>query len=58
MFPAQPVQAMLVRLFAVLGDYVQFKASLFEPSHDIDIQHKRLALAQLNASVVTELNNA
>ena len=58
MFPAQPVQAMLVRLFTVLGDYVQFKASLFEPLRDIDIEHKRLALAQLNATVVTELNNA
>ncbi len=58
LFPAQPVQAMLVRLFTVLGDYVQFKASLFEPLRDIDIEHKRLALAQLNATVVTELNNA
>jgi YccS/YhfK family integral membrane protein len=57
-FPAQPVQARLVRLFTVLGDFVRFKASLFEPLRGIDIERKRLALAQLNAEVVTELNAA
>ena len=57
-FPAQPVQARLVRLFTVLGNFVRFKASLFEPLRGIDIERKRLALAQLNAEVVSELNAA
>lgn len=57
-FPAQPVQDRLVKLFAVLGAYVRFKASLFEPLRGIDIERKRLSLAQLNAEVVTELNAA
>ena len=57
-FPAQPVQARLVRLFSVLGDYVRFKASLFEPLRGIDIERKRLSLSQLNAEVVSELNAA
>ncbi len=58
LFPAQPVQARLVSLFTVLGNFVRFKASLFEPLRGIDIERKRLALAQLNAEVVTELNAA
>jgi YccS/YhfK family integral membrane protein len=57
-FPAQPVQARLVVLFTVLGNFVRYKASLFEPLRGIDIERKRLALAQLNAEVVTELNAA
>ena len=57
-FPAQPVQARLARLFSVLGDYVRFKASLFEPLRAIDIERKRLSLSQLNAEVVNELNAA
>ena len=58
LFPAQPVQALLVRLYTVLGDYVRFKASLFEPLRGIDIEQKRLSLAQLNTDVVSELNAA
>ena len=57
-FPAQPVQSRLVTLFTVLGNFVRFKASLFEPLRGIDIEQKRLSLAQLNAEVVTELNAA
>lgn len=57
-FPAQPVQARLVRLFSVLGNYVRFKASLFEPLRGIDFERKRLSLSQLNAEVVSELNAA
>lgn len=57
-FPAQPVQARLARLYAVLGHYVRFKASLFEPLRGIDIERKRLSLSQLNAEVVAELNAA
>ncbi|MBT2336739.1 TIGR01666 family membrane protein [Variovorax paradoxus] len=58
LFPAQPVQAQLAGLFRVLGDYVCFKASLFEPLRGIDVERKRLSLAQLNARVVAELNAA
>jgi len=58
LFPAEPVQALLVRLFDALGGYVRFKASLFEPVRGVDIERKRLSLAQLNGSVVAELNAA
>ena len=57
-FPAQPVQARLARLYSVLGHYVHFKASLFEPLRGIDIERKRLSLSQLNAEVVAELDAA
>ncbi len=55
-FPAQAVRTQLERLFSVLGAFVRFKASLFEPVRGIDIERKRLSLAQLNAEVVAELN--
>ena len=58
LFPAEPVQALLVRLFDALGGYVRFKASLFEPLRGVDIERKRLSLAQLNSRVVAELNAA
>ncbi|MDA7414739.1 YccS family putative transporter [Xenophilus arseniciresistens] len=56
LFPALPVQARLVRLFQVLGAYVQYKASLFEPLRDVAVQGRRLVLAQRNAAVVDALN--
>jgi uncharacterized membrane protein YccC len=52
------VQARLARLYSVLGHYVHFKASLFEPLRGIDIERKRLSLSQLNAEVVAELDAA
>ncbi|MDB5819966.1 MAG: integral rane protein YccS/YhfK family [Rhizobacter sp.] len=55
-FSAQPVQARLASLFTVLGEFVRFKASLFEPVRGVDFEAKRLSLTRLNASVVTELN--
>jgi YccS/YhfK family integral membrane protein len=58
LFPAEPVQALLVKLFHSLADYVGFKASLFEPVRGVDIERKRLSLAQLNTSVVGALNAA
>jgi YccS/YhfK family integral membrane protein len=58
LFPAQPVQELLVKLFTVLGDYVRFKASLFEPLRGVDIERKRLSLAQMNTDVVGEMNAA
>ncbi|WP_295539883.1 YccS family putative transporter [uncultured Pseudacidovorax sp.] len=57
-FPSQPVQARLVRLFRELGEYVRYKASLFEPLRGVDVERKRLALAGLNARVVAALNEA
>lgn len=54
--PAQPVQALLVQLFQVLGEHVQYKASLFEPLSDINVYARRLALAQRSAAVVRALN--
>jgi len=58
LFPSLPVQAMLVRVYGVLGEYVRYKASLFEPLRGVDVQRKRLALAGLNAKVVAALNDA
>ncbi|MDM0014433.1 YccS family putative transporter [Variovorax sp. J22P168] len=57
-FPAQEVQSRLVKLYTVLGAYVRYKASLFEPLRDVDIESKRLSLALLNAEVVGALNAA
>lgn len=56
LFPAQPVQALLVRLFDGLGAHVQYKASLFEPLRDVNVQGRRLGLARRNAAVVAALN--
>ena len=56
--PAQAVQHRLATLFEVLGTYMSYKASLFEPLRGMDIKRKRLSLAQLNAGVVHELNAA
>jgi YccS/YhfK family integral membrane protein len=56
--PLEPVQARLVKVFEALGHYMSYKASLFEPLHDIDMQMKRLSLARLNAGVVAALNEA
>ncbi|WP_295529699.1 YccS family putative transporter [uncultured Pseudacidovorax sp.] len=58
LFPSLPVQAMLVRVYGALGEYVRYKASLFEPLRGVDVQRKRLALAGLNAKVVAALNDA
>lgn len=55
-FPAQPVQARLVKLLQSLGHFMIYKASLFEPLRGIDVRLKRLSLAQLNAGVVGQLN--
>jgi len=56
-FPARPVQDQLVKLFSVLGTYLGYKASLFEPLRGVDVDRKRVSLAQLNAAVVAELND-
>ena len=57
-FMFQPVQQNLAQLYRVLGDYLRLKASLFEPVRGVDVEVRRLALAQLNGQVVNALNIA
>ena len=58
LFSQQPVQQALARVFGELGGYLRLKASLFEPLRQMDIEERRLALAQQNGRVVTALNQA
>ncbi|OVZ61266.1 TIGR01666 family membrane protein [Pigmentiphaga sp. NML080357] len=58
LFAHQPVQQRLAGLYAVLGDYLVLKAALFEPVRGIDVEARRLELAQLNSKVVAALNAA
>ena len=57
-FMFQPVQQNLAQLYRVLGDYLRLKASLFEPVRGVDVEVRRLALAQQNGQVVNALNIA
>ncbi|MGA0572568.1 YccS family putative transporter [Variovorax sp. VNK109] len=56
MFVHQPVQQALARLYLLLGDYLHVKASLLEPVRGLDVERRRLSLAQINGNVVRELN--
>jgi YccS/YhfK family integral membrane protein len=58
LFSNQPVQQSLARLFRELGRYLKLKAALFEPLRNINIEERRLALAQQNGRVVAAMNNA
>lgn len=58
MFVHQPVQYALAKLFNELGDYLKLKATLIEPIRRIDIEQRRLLLAQKNSRVVADLNLA
>ena len=58
MFSNQPVQQSLARLFRELGFYLKLKASLFEPIRQLDVEGRRLELAQQNGRVVAALNSA
>ncbi|WCM94690.1 YccS family putative transporter [Acidovorax sp. NCPPB 2350] len=58
LFPHQPVRQNLARLYEQLGAYLRLKASLFEPVRGVDVQRRRLALAQTNGRVVAALNAA
>ncbi|MHC8397372.1 YccS family putative transporter [Pseudomonas sp. LB3P93] len=58
MFSNQPVQQSLARLFRELGFYLKLKASLFEPIRQMDVEARRLELAQQNGRVVAALNAA
>lgn len=55
-FVHRPVLQALARLYEALGDYLDCKARLFEPTRDLDIAACRNALAHANARVVAALN--
>ena len=56
LFVHQPVQQALARLYRLLADYLRVKAALLEPVRGIDLQRRRLSLAQINGQVVAALN--
>ncbi|MGY4636253.1 YccS family putative transporter [Pseudomonas sp. TE24901] len=58
LFSNQPVQQSLARLFRELGRYLKLKSSLFEPIRQLDVEARRLDLAQQNGRVVAALNAA
>ena len=58
MFSNQPVQQSLARLFRELGFYLKLKSSLFEPIRQMDVEARRLELAQQNGRVVAARNAA
>lgn len=58
LFSNQPVQQSLARLFRELGFYLKLKSSLFEPIRQLDVEARRLELAQQNGRVVAALNTA
>ncbi|MBE8603749.1 YccS family putative transporter [Pseudomonas cyclaminis] len=58
LFSNQPVQQSLARLFRELGRYLKLKSSLFEPVRQLDVEARRLELAQQNGRVVAALNAA
>ncbi|HEY0200471.1 MAG TPA: FUSC family membrane protein, partial [Burkholderiaceae bacterium] len=58
LFPYPPVLRNLAELYEALGSYLRLKASLFEPVRGVDVERRRLALAQVNARVVGAMNKA
>jgi len=56
LFPHTPVRQNLATLFEQLGAYLRLKASLFEPVRAVDLERRRMALAQTNGRVVASLN--
>ena len=58
LFSRQPVQQALGRVFDELARYLQLKAALFEPVRDLDVEARRLALAEQNGRLVAALNAA
>ena len=55
-FPKQPVQAKLAKLYSTLGTYLKLKADLLEPIREIDQIERRMSLVLQNARVVNNLN--
>ncbi len=56
LFSNQPVQQALARLFRELGQYLKLKSTLFEPIRTLNVEARRLELAQQNGKVVAALN--
>ncbi len=56
LFTNQPVQQGLALLFDQLSTYLEAKSSLFEPTHQLDLESGRVALARQNGKVVIALN--
>ena len=56
--PLLPLRHGMAALYEELGAYLRLKASVFEPVRGVDVQQRRLALAQTNARVVAALNSA
>lgn len=56
LFSHQPVQQSLARLYRELGQYFKLKATMFEPVRQLDVEERRLQLAQQNGRVVSALN--
>jgi len=54
--PQQALRQSLAQLFDALADYLDAKAALFEPVHEIDRDALHLALAMRNEKVVQALN--
>jgi len=55
-FPHQPVRQNLAQLYDQLGVYLRLKSGMFEPVRAVDVERRRLALAQTNGKVVAALN--
>ncbi|QNP49511.1 YccS family putative transporter [Diaphorobacter aerolatus] len=55
-FALRPLRIGLAQLYAELSGYLQLKASLFEPVRGVDVQQRRIGLAQANGRVVAVLN--
>ncbi|MCM2319374.1 MAG: YccS family putative transporter [Pseudomonas sp.] len=58
LFSQQPVQQALARVFRELGLYLRLKAALFEPVRELNVEQRRLELAQQNGRLVAALNAA
>lgn len=57
LFNQQPLQLSLARLFREQSLYLKTKSNLFEPLRNLNLEQRRLALAQQNGKVVAALNN-
>ncbi len=57
-FVQQPVQQSVARVYRELARYFRLKATLFEPLRELDVEDRRLALAQQNGRVVAAMNLA
>ncbi|WP_136067868.1 YccS family putative transporter [Modicisalibacter radicis] len=58
LFSRQPLKLSMALVFRELGEYLRLKALLFEPLRGLDVEARRLALAEQNGRVVNALNQA